>query len=130
MSDNDNVKEIRPGMRAIAASAPTIEECRNAAPTVKQCHDIVQLQGTIEGMDERSQEGFERIQSLVSVCRKALDKLTDELPVGAERAFLFDLDRTLEMIRDIAADAENEINGAAEKVGCNYVGYTKEGAGS
>lgn len=98
--------------------------------TGEQCLDVVKLHSTIEDMDERSQEAFERIQALASVSRKAIEKLADELPVSAERAFLFDLDRTLEMIRDIADDAENEINGAAEKVGCNYVGYAHEGAGS
>lgn len=106
-----NVVGIRSKQPAKAQPAPSDEQCRN----------VVELHGVIEEMDRQSQFTFDRIQALVSVSRKAIDQLTDELPRSAARAFLFDLDRTLEMIRDIAAEADNDINAAAEKVGCNYV---------
>lgn len=98
------------------------QQATEAQPAIGgQCLDIVKLHSTIEEMDMHSQRAFDRIGTLARVSRKAIEKLVDELPVSAERAFLFDLDRTLEMIRDIADETENDINGEAEKVGCNYV---------
>src|SRR5690606_2677520 len=88
--------------------------------TGEQCHDVVKLHSTIEEMDMHSQRAFDRIGTLARVSRKAIEKQADERPVSAAGGFLFDLDCTLEMIRDIADETENDINGEAEKVGCNY----------
>ena len=80
-----------------------------------------ELRETITQMDMRSQEAFTSIAALASVIVQAIDKTTDELRVSAQRSALLETSKAVRLIRYMAHDAENDINGEAEKVGCNYV---------
>src|SRR5690606_25910949 len=69
-------RDQRTGGKVVGIKSKQATEAQPA--TGGQCLDVAKLHSTIEDMDERSQEAFERIQALASVSRKAIEKLADE----------------------------------------------------
>src|SRR5690606_10389673 len=73
-------RDRRTGGNVVGIRSKQPTKAQPATQSDEQCLNVVELHGTIEEMDMRSQEAFERIQALASVSRKAIEKLADELP--------------------------------------------------
>lgn len=78
------------------------------------------LRDAVLTMDLYSQTAFDRIEAIASVTRAAAAQMLTETRPGFQRGFLLDLGKTLETIEHLASEAQNDINCAAEDVGCAY----------